>query len=310
MNRDSLLLSCDWGTSSFRLRLVERQTWRVLAEHTSPEGAQTIAAVHRPGPGRRSAFAAVLQRGLRTLKVSTRAKIPLVVSGMACSTIGWWPLPYASVPVQLDGTDFVSADRSIQGRTVRFISGLRATCDVMRGEECELVGLFQNPARLALATDCCVVLPGTHSKHVRLHRGRILGFSTHPTGELFALLSRHSTLCEMPASGFAATAFRAGVHAALQLGLGPALFRTRARSVLGLMRPAHAADFLSGVLIGSEIASLPKRGRVILAAGPNLARRYRLAVGIMHPKTSVTVIPAAEAAHAVVRGHVHLARDL
>jgi len=80
--------------------------------------------------------------------------------------------------------------------------------------------------------------------------------------------------------------------------------------VLGLMRPAHAADFLSGVLIGSEIASLPKRSRVILAAGPNLARRYRLAVGIMHPKASVTVVPAAEAAHAVVRGHVHLARDL
>jgi len=310
MNRDSLLLSCDWGTSSFRLRLVERRSRRVLAEHTSPEGAQPIAAAHKPGPRRRSAFAAVIQRGLRILKVSTRPEIPMVVSGMACSTIGWRPLPYAVLPASLDGTDFISADLRIQGRAVRFISGLRAACDVMRGEECELVGLFERPSRRALSNECCVVLPGTHSKHVRLHRGRIAGFSTHPTGELYALLSRYSTLCVGPASGFNATEFRAGVHTARQLGLGPALFRTRARSVLGIMRPAHAEDFLSGVLIGAEVASLPTRGRVIVAAGPNLARRYRLAIGIIHPKTNVMMIPAVEAAHAVVRGHVHLARDL
>jgi len=310
MNRNHLLLSCDWGTSSFRLRLVERRGCRVVAEHITPEGAQTIAAAHPPGPRRRAAFEEVLQRGLRTLKVNSRPEIPLVISGMACSTIGWSPLHYAALPVHTDGSDFISVDRRINGRKARFISGLRTTCDIMRGEECELVGLFIGVGRRHLAADCYVVLPGTHSKHVHLHRGLITGFSTHPTGELFALLSQHSTLCELQESTFAATAFRAGVDAARQLGLGPALFRTRARSVLGIMRSEHAADFLSGVLIGSEVASLPARGKLILAAGPSLAHRYRLALGIIHPRKRVTVISPAEAARAVVRGHTHLARDL
>lgn len=310
MTKDAHLLSCDWGTSSFRLRLANRHTAHVSAEYTSGAGAQVIASLHKSITKRRAAYLAVLQKGLHALGVANRPEIPLVVSGMACSTLGWHPLPYTPLPAHHNGAKLITADKRVQGRHVRFISGLRADCDVMRGEECELIGLFNNPKRHELAENCYVVLPGTHSKHVHLQHGRITEFVTHPTGELFAVLCKHSTLCAGKTSAFAVTAFCAGVRTANQLGLSAALFKTRAHSVLGQMRPEHSGDFLSGVLIGSEIASLPKTERVIIAAGPNLARRYRLAADLLRAKRHTLMIPPSEAAQAVVRGHVYLSQNL
>lgn len=305
------ILSCDWGTSRFRLRLVDRPSGRILAEHTTDEGAQTIAAKHRSPSRRRAAFAAALQRALETLDVARDSGVPLVISGMACSTIGWIPQPYAPLPVGLDGAGYRICDLRIKGRKVRFVSGLSAECDVIRGEECELTGLFGRPARRALAEDCVVVLPGTHSKHVRLLGGRITDFSTRPTGELFALLSRHSTLVGGAApAGFSSAAFLAGVRTARQMDLGAALFKVRARSVLGHMRPEQGADFLSGVLIGAELICLPPAGRIVISAGSDLAHRYALAARTLIARSRVTLIPRAEAAGAVVRGHLQLASDL
>ncbi len=311
MNGSSQLLSCDWGTSRFRLRLVNRQTGRIVAEHSTDEGAHALNAAHEGPPGRRAAFASVLERGLTALAMAQRTEIPLVISGMASSTIGWIPQPYAPLPAGMDGRGYFATDLRIKGRKVRFISGLRTDCDVMRGEECELTGLFIRPKRRALADDCVVVLPGTHSKHVRLRRGKIAEFSTHLTGELFALLTRHSTLVggRTPAR-FSPSAFCAGVRTARQLGLDTALFKTRARSVLGHMHPEQSADFLSGVLIGSELACLPARGQIVIAACSDLARRYTLAARTLLPRGRITVIPPAEAAGAVARGHVHLASNL
>lgn len=305
-----LLLSCDWGTSSFRLRLVNRKTARIEAEYSTGDGAQPIAAATLSTAARSRAFRAVLQRGLESLGVAGRTEIPLIISGMACSTIGWQSLPYASLPARLTGGDFVIADKRIGGRVVRFVSGLRAACDVMRGEECELTGLFVPPSRHALASDCLVVLPGTHSKHVRIHKGRITDFTTHPTGELFALLSKHSTFGGKPGGTFSPRAFCAGIETACQSGMGPALFKTRARTVLGRMPPEQSADFLSGVLIGSEIASLPRGVPIVLAVGPALARRYGLAVRTLHPRSKVFRIAPREMARALVRGHLKIASTL
>ncbi len=39
-----------------------------------------------------------------------------------------------------------------------------------------------------------LVLPGTHSKWVQVHSGRVTQFQTFMTGEVFALMSQHSIL--------------------------------------------------------------------------------------------------------------------
>ena len=38
MDSKTIFLSCDWGTLSFRLRLVKRASLKILAEESSKEG--------------------------------------------------------------------------------------------------------------------------------------------------------------------------------------------------------------------------------------------------------------------------------
>ena len=48
---DKYILCCDWGTTSFRLRLVERQDYNVLAEFLSKDGvAATFKAWKEQNP--------------------------------------------------------------------------------------------------------------------------------------------------------------------------------------------------------------------------------------------------------------------
>lgn len=309
--KERLFLSCDWGTTRFRLRLVERERLRVRAEHVSADGVLAIASGNPGAASRRRAFERVLRQGLRALGVANRPHLPLVLSGMASSTLGCCPLPYALLPVSLGGRRFVVADRRLAGREVRIVSGLASSDDVMRGEEVELVGLFVPPARRELAKDCLVVLPGTHSKHVRVRGGRITGFTTHPTGELFALLTQRATFCVEAGAGFHRRAFIEGVRMARKHPLGAAIFKTRVRATLGLLQPAHGADFLSGVLIGFEVAALPAATGIVLASGATLARRYALALRELRPPAgSLTIIPPPELARALVAGHARFLPDL
>ena len=100
MDPTTIFLSCDWGTSSFRLRLVERAGLRILAETHAKEGNAATASrwqQARQPPEQRSAFyLAVVQSHLRELEEAVKTsldEVPVVISGMASSTIGLRELP-------------------------------------------------------------------------------------------------------------------------------------------------------------------------------------------------------------------------
>lgn len=298
-------ISCDWGTSRFRLRLVEHVSRRILAEHVTDQGIQTLAAAHPAKNGRRELLGAVLEAGITALGAGGQAGIPAVISGMASSTLGWQSLPYAPLPAPIDGRTFRFADFHHAGRPVRLVSGLQAANDVMRGEETELIGIFADPTRRPLADNCTVVLPGSHSKHVQLRAGQIVGFTTYLTGELYGLLCQNSTLETPSDASFDVGAFVAGAQASRAHGLSAALFQTRARTVLGQLAAKSSRAFLSGVLIGAEVAALAgsETGTIVLAAGERVARPYALAFGELLPRATVVQIPPAQLAAATVAGH-------
>ena len=298
-------ISCDWGTSRLRLRLIEMAPRRILVEHVTDEGIQHLAKIHPAQIGRREFLGTVLERGIAELGVGDQTDIPVVISGMASSTLGWQSLPYASLPAPIDGSTLRFVDFIQTGRKVRLVSGLQAASDVMRGEETELIGLFADSARHHLYEDCTVVLPGSHSKHVRLRSGQIVEFATFLTGELYGLLCHDSTLATPDDAIFDDAAFVAGVRAARTLGLSAALFQTRARTVLGQLAAEHSRAFLSGVLIGAELATLtgaPAR-KIVLAAGDPFARQYALALSELSPDAALVQIPPVDVAAAVVMGH-------
>src|SRR5215213_2314484 len=97
-------LSCDWGTSSFRLRLVSTSANEVLAEATAPTGVKDLYERGQlTGTPRHGLFAEIVAKHIAEIALRhTLNGQPLIISGMASSTIGWKELPYATVPFTLD----------------------------------------------------------------------------------------------------------------------------------------------------------------------------------------------------------------
>jgi len=261
-------VACDWGTSNFRLRLVDG---KVLRELKTDEGSAKLAAA---GGNRAAAFRAVLTAGLQKLKVPP--KVPVVVSGMASSTIGWKELPYAKVPFAFDGRNAIY-DRIAPH--VYLISGLRTDTEILRGEETEAIGLVAKLGR-QMPFEAIFVLPGTHSKHLDVNPGGIATFRTYMTGELFEVLSRQSVLRHStePDAPVDKAAFLEGVEESTKRPITGALFRVRTRQVLDRKAPPSNTSFLSGLLIGAELVTL--RGSdvaIVLAAGKALRASYTAA---------------------------------
>ncbi|MGI4880988.1 MAG: 2-dehydro-3-deoxygalactonokinase, partial [Janthinobacterium lividum] len=124
--------------------------------------------------------------------------------------------------------------------------------DVMRGEEVQLLGACAlGPAEC----DGLVCHPGTHTKWVEMEDGEIARFRTVMTGDIFAALKHKSILSDLLAHPAPVDdAFLAGVDHGLEAtDLTAELFATRARVLLGKTVAAHAASYISGLLIGSDV---------------------------------------------------------
>jgi 2-dehydro-3-deoxygalactonokinase len=298
-------LSCDWGTSHFRLKLVDSVNLEIRGEIQTSEGAAAIA-FRSTDDTRPQNFANVLAGNIEKLFRQTgHDAANCVISGMASSNIGWIELPYAAVPLMLTSSHLETRvfEIPVAGRpvAVTLISGIRTDNDVMRGEECELIGLLDSIRELA-ESEFYLVLPGTHSKHVHLKLGLLKGFTTYMTGELFSHLRTLPTLQAPLTTGTEASgeAFRDGVWTAQRKGLAAGLFKIRAKSVLA-KNPWAATSFLSGLLIGSELMHLPKDGPCFIAASPGLESNYLKAIEQM--QLSVQSIPANALNHALTRAH-------
>ena len=322
-HRQSRIISCDWGTTSLRLRLVDVEAnAQVVAEYRCDEGAASLAAIST-AETRAACFENALRHAILQLaRLTTESldQVPVVISGMASSSIGWVSLPYARLPFDLNGKDAVSERLTLDGRPILLISGVRDELDVMRGEETELIGLMQSPEARGWAAHCVVVLPGTHSKHVKVRDGKIVSFRTMMTGELFSVLASHSVLrhsvCsgdqppKLPreAGGRPLSAFVEGVRQSLDNDLPSSLFRTRTRQLLQGEPPELNAAYLSGLLIGSEAASLASRQQskdepIILCAGSAVADWYTAALREAGLERRIVTIPPATVDQMSVPGH-------
>lgn len=287
-------VAVDWGTSSFRLWLVDR-AGQVLTERRSDEGMMAAA---------KAGFRAVLQSHLAA--VEAPAHLPVLVCGMAGAKTGWVEAGYLDTPAPLSAVLRQAARVPGETRDIRILPGIAqrdaGAPDVMRGEETQLLGaLGLDPAGEAL-----VCMPGTHSKWVRVKNGTVVHFSTFMTGELFSVISRETILSLAVAGADEAedvASFKAAVKAAYDAPAFSAnlLFGARSRQLLFGSRPATARETLSGTLIGVELAAglsgiVPKAGITLIASG-RLATLYRLAFDAL----SVTVQPI-DADEAVRRG--------
>lgn len=265
----STFLSCDWGTSSFRLTLAGLPSLEVLGGVSNDKGVSaTFRAWKDSGgdeAGRVNFFLAVIRDAIAEVEHAlgrSLAGVPVVVSGMASASIGMVTLPYGDLPFAVDGANLtvhrIGANTSFP-HDVIVVSGIRSADDVMRGEETQLIGSVSDESPGA---EHLYLLPGTHSKHIRVIDGNAIAFKTYMTGEFFELLSAKSILADSVMRGKGLQndenlrCFVEGVAEGSRGNLLNRAFHVRTRALFGQHTPEMNYYFLSGLLIGSEVGEL------------------------------------------------------
>jgi 2-dehydro-3-deoxygalactonokinase len=273
------LIAVDWGTTAARAYGVDADG-RIVGERRAELGIVQVPD---------GAFAAALA----TLLGDWAAlPVPRIACGMIGSRQGWVEAPYRDCPAAL--ASLASGLVATPGGELLVVPGVicvdaSGVPDVMRGEETQILGCGDVGEASQLA-----ILPGTHSKWARVSAGRIEGFATWMTGELYAILMQHSILGRLAGAGAAPgaldeRAFARGVARGLdEPGLTHAIFGARTLALTGGLDPGEVGDWLSGLLIGHEIASARARycaGRdtglpVRIIGSDALAARYLTALAL------------------------------
>ena len=244
-------MAVDWGTSNLR-------AWAIGADGAVLGAANSDKGMGKLAP---SEFPAALTGVAADLPLPS-GNIDVVVCGMAGARQGWLEAPYLEAPTDLSGLGAGAVHPAMPDPRLS-VAILPGVCqrqggeNVMRGEETQLLGL----ATLAPHYQGLVCMPGTHSKWALLDGTRIAHFSTAMTGEMFELLKTHSVLRhslggDLDGAG-RGEGFRIGAAEGLEApdDLLGRLFRVRAGSLLSARQPDWCAGYLSGLLIGTEIAA-------------------------------------------------------
>jgi len=277
------LIAVDWGTSRLRARLIDPNS-TVLAEASSEEGIGQIDTTQVAG-GHEAVFERLL---------ANWPNVPAIMTGMVGSRQGWREAAYVPCPATPASlAREILRFQTSRGRPVAIVPGLKLDApdrdgDVMRGEETQMIGVIDREPGFA---GMCV-LPGTHSKWARIEDGRIVGFQTFISGELFDLLAKKSFLRHSVTEGgdpSTAPDFELAVERTARDGLPfvSSLFSVRTRQLLAGASPESNLTYLSGLIIGGEIAAarivdpLAQGTPVRVVAALSLARAYQKALAIV-----------------------------
>ena len=296
---EKYLLVCDWGTSSFRLGLYNPATGVLVDEVVTADG---IAGVYREWQtasndnkaiSREDFFRSILKLHIATLSgraSSSLSNTAIIISGMASSSIGMTTISYAGLPFPLDGSGVESKRFEATenfAHEIILISGVQSGTDVIRGEETQLIGVWNELAKKNQPAKAIFIFPGTHSKHIYIQDEQMVSFKSFMTGEIFQVIGSHSILkdsiqlqTEESFSADQMDAFRQGVQQSGQSGLLNTLFTVRTNQLFNRFNKIQNAYYLSGLLIGSELQDLVQQTKhpLILCSGKKLYPFYRMAM--------------------------------
>lgn len=199
----------------------------------------------------------------------------ILASGMITSDLGLICLPHLPVPAglaELHESMMRTELPEIAPVPFYFVRGLRQSgedftqCDMMRGEECEIMGLMRPEDGV-----CAYVLPGSHSKVIFVdEEGRVKHFLTTLSGEMIAALSSGTILkssvdLNQPLEE---EFLLKGYQTAEKMGVNAALFKTRILDTLFGADPAKIYSYFVGVVLSEEVQVLKNcDAQTVLLAG-------------------------------------------
>ena len=306
-------MGCDWGTSSFRLGLYSLLDGVLVDEIQSGDG---ISGIHRNwqngnykarGISKTQLFREKLLTQINILSTKIAVSLentPVLISGMASSSIGIDDVPYADLPFRLDGSQVKSRKLGAQEdfpHEIILISGVQGEQDVMRGEETQLIGIWSLLMdRDRQPKEAIIIFPGTHSKHVYIKDGQLIHFKTFMTGEMYQVIGNHSILKdsvkmddEYEPSTADIQAFKMGIKNSGTTGLLNSLFTVRINQLFSRLNKAQNTFYLSGLLIGSELNDLLKEQHcpLFLCSGKKLYSFYKIALEELGLSDRTSLVP-------------------
>jgi 2-keto-3-deoxy-galactonokinase len=291
------LIALDWGTTSLRAYKLAADGV-VLEQRALSSGIMQLPKTPRIINGRECAdgFELAFDEACGDW-LEAQPDLPVIACGMVGSAQGWREAAYCETPANVANLgNSLQTVVSLRGTRVHIVPGVIQRSrlpNVMRGEETQVLGVLQN-LPVEAGADLLIGLPGSHSKWVDVVDGCITHFDTFMTGEVFAVLSEHSILGRTLKQGatFDAQAFDRGVQIAQsadgELGVLSTLFSARTLGLTGELSPTAQADYLSGLMIGHELAALatvqrrrrdnPNLPSIILIGNAQLCARYSRAL--------------------------------
>jgi 2-dehydro-3-deoxygalactonokinase len=267
------IIGVDWGTTNLRAFRFS-DDGHVLETRRSESGVRSVE---------NGAFEQAL---LSVIEDWLASDARIFISGMAGSREGWREAPYLPCPASIDalGSALIAPPARFEawltpGLSVAHENGM---FDVMRGEETQIFGALND------AAPDLIIAPGTHSKWARVEDGCIADIHTHMTGEIFAVLKAHSILGRlMQGDAHDEPAFALGVQRGLaDSALLNLLFSVRTEGLFAHVAPQALAAYLSGLLIGSEVAEglsrrhMERDASILVIGAGEIALRYRSALAL------------------------------
>lgn len=300
------LIGLDWGTSSLRAYLYG-DGGQILHEKSAPSGVmhlERFIPAGQPRIAREKLFEAAFAEICGDWSAESGKDLPVIACGMVGSTVGWREAAYLRTPV--GNSELASALANVRretGSAIQIVPGICAAGErgkilpeILRGEETQIAGILSKIENSVKSKSLLIGLPGTHSKWALVQDQRIISFTTFVTGELYALLTSYSVVAktQKKSEQMNSEAFRQGLQLAHARngeaagGLLSTIFSTRSKRVLGKLSEEEQPDYLSGLLIGEELAGMERIlardgrtltdfSRILIAGDRSLCERYEFA---------------------------------
>lgn len=264
-----LIVTIDTGTTNTRVRawknnaVVREQSVEVGIRDCAKNGNKTQLI---------QSIRIILDELLLGFSDEERENYQLVASGMITSEIGLCHLPHQLAPVsmtQLAKAAMPCVIKEISDKPIIFIPGVKnnvtditfesiESMDVMRGEEVEVFGILSQQPDLGAAL---VILPGSHSKFVRLDEHKnVVALATTMAGEIFDTLTHQTILASSLDHQFVQVLDTAyllkGAELSLKVGIARSCFSVRLLDLFTDVTLDQKSSFLLGAILASDLLAI------------------------------------------------------
>ena len=239
----------------------------------------------------------------------------IIASGVITCEFGLCHLEHTTAPVgieELHNALHKTVLSEITTIPFVFIRGVKtatddfAKADMMRGEETEIMGLYD-----AAYGDCLYILPGSHSKLISVNvDGKIADFSTMLTGEMIAAFTKETVLkaaVDLNTESLSSAYLLRGYDYAAEYGINQALFKVRVLKNIFAETAEHVYSFFMGVVLCDEIQQIIKSGKRKIVIGGRKQIKEATALLLREHSTVEVIVLSDEAVdNATVLGAIRI----